>query len=132
MKYVQSCRSAVFIVNFEHISHLVLLFLLLTLSREVPTGLILNNLNRFPSSNHPEKVLCKWVVHLHCFFLLSNEYCCNFAHQKKHSSCIETLFDASLLDRKFLHASVAAVFLDLIKQQKAEFVCFLDPCLGAT
>ena len=29
----QSRRSGVFIVNFEHISHLVLLFLLLTLSR---------------------------------------------------------------------------------------------------
>ena len=27
------CRSSVFIVNFEHISHLVLVFLLLTLSR---------------------------------------------------------------------------------------------------
>ena len=27
------CRSVVFIVNFEHISHLVLVFLLLTLSR---------------------------------------------------------------------------------------------------
>ena len=31
-------RSGVFIVNFEHISHLVLLFLLLTLSTELPTG----------------------------------------------------------------------------------------------
>ena len=31
-------RSGVFIVNFEHISHLVLVFLLLTLSREMPTG----------------------------------------------------------------------------------------------
>ena len=28
-----SCRSDVFIVNFKHISHLVLVFLLLTLSR---------------------------------------------------------------------------------------------------
>ena len=32
------CRSGVFIVNFEHISHLVLVFLLLTLSRQMPTG----------------------------------------------------------------------------------------------
>ena len=32
-------RSGVFIVNFEHISHLVLVvFLLLTLSREMPAG----------------------------------------------------------------------------------------------
>ena len=32
-------NSAVFIVNFEHISHLVLVFLLLTLSRQMPAGL---------------------------------------------------------------------------------------------
>ena len=31
-------RSGVFIVNFEHISHLPLIFLLLTLSRCMPTG----------------------------------------------------------------------------------------------
>ena len=31
-------RSGVFIVNFEHISHLVLVFLLLNLSRSMPTG----------------------------------------------------------------------------------------------
>ena len=30
--------SAAFIVNFEHISHLVLVLLLLTLSRQIPTG----------------------------------------------------------------------------------------------
>ena len=30
---VKRRRSGIFIVNFEHISHLVLLFLLLTLSR---------------------------------------------------------------------------------------------------
>ena len=34
------CRSGVFIVNFEHISHLVLVFLMLTLSRQMPVGLI--------------------------------------------------------------------------------------------
>ena len=33
VKYVQSYCSGVFIVNFEHISQLVLVFLLLTLSR---------------------------------------------------------------------------------------------------
>ena len=33
VKYVQRCRCIVFIVNFEHISHLVLVFLLLILSR---------------------------------------------------------------------------------------------------
>ena len=35
----QWCRSGVFIVNFEHISHLVLVFLLLTLNMQMPTGL---------------------------------------------------------------------------------------------
>ena len=33
-------RSGVFIVNFEHISHLVLVFLLLTLNLQMPTGYI--------------------------------------------------------------------------------------------
>ena len=33
------CRSGVFIVSFENISHLVLVFLSLTLSRQMPTGL---------------------------------------------------------------------------------------------
>ena len=31
-------RSGIFIVNFEYISHLVLVFLLLTLRRQMPTG----------------------------------------------------------------------------------------------
>ena len=31
-------RSGVFIVNFEHISHLVLVFLLLTLNMQLPAG----------------------------------------------------------------------------------------------
>ena len=33
-------RSGVFIVNFEHISHLVLVFLLLTLNMYLPAGVI--------------------------------------------------------------------------------------------
>ena len=32
------CRSGVFIVNFERISQLALVFLLLTLGRKIPTG----------------------------------------------------------------------------------------------
>ena len=32
------CRSGFFIANFEHISQLVLVFLLLILSRQMPTG----------------------------------------------------------------------------------------------
>ena len=35
---VNNSRSGIFIVNFEHISHLVLVFLLLTLSRQMPAG----------------------------------------------------------------------------------------------
>ena len=31
-------RFSVFIVNFEHVSHLVLVFLLLTLSKQMPAG----------------------------------------------------------------------------------------------
>ena len=33
-------RSGIFIVNFEHISHLLLVFLLLTLNMELPAGLL--------------------------------------------------------------------------------------------
>ena len=32
------CRSGVFIVNVEHISHFVLVFVLLSLSRLIPAG----------------------------------------------------------------------------------------------
>ena len=31
-------RSGIFIVNFEHISHLILVFLLLTLNMQLPAG----------------------------------------------------------------------------------------------
>ena len=34
-------KAGVFIANFEHISHLVLRFLLLALSRKMPVGLLL-------------------------------------------------------------------------------------------
>ena len=37
----QLCRSGVFIVDFEHISHTVLLFLFLTLSKNMMTGRVL-------------------------------------------------------------------------------------------
>ena len=39
VKYVKSQQC---IVNFEHISHLVLMFLLLTLNMSIPTGYILD------------------------------------------------------------------------------------------
>ena len=61
MKYIR--RSGVFIVNFEHISHLVLVFLLLTLSRQLLTGKDigtclqkikdLESINIFKSNNKP-------------------------------------------------------------------------------
>ena len=38
VKYVQRLRSGIFIVNFEHISHLVLVFLLLTLNMQLSAG----------------------------------------------------------------------------------------------
>ena len=40
-------RSSVFAVNLEHISHLVLVFLLLTLSRQMPAGSVLDILAIF-------------------------------------------------------------------------------------
>ena len=41
------CRSVVFIVNFEHILHLVLGFLLFTLSRQMPAGNLASSLGFF-------------------------------------------------------------------------------------
>ena len=35
--------SGIFIVNFEHISHLVLVFLLLTLNMQLPAGMSIKN-----------------------------------------------------------------------------------------
>ena len=43
-------RSGVFIVNFEHISYLVLVFLLLTLNMQLPTGI--DDLNKEISDSH--------------------------------------------------------------------------------
>ena len=55
-------RSGVLIVNFEHILHLVLMFLLLTLSRQMLTGdcLITRNV-RLPIVNG-NFMLCKFVL----------------------------------------------------------------------
>ena len=39
LSVVAKRRSGVFIVNFEHISHLVLVFLLLTLNMQLPAGM---------------------------------------------------------------------------------------------
>ena len=40
-------RSGVFIVNFEHITHIVLVFILLTFSRLMPAGKIVQNEKTF-------------------------------------------------------------------------------------
>ena len=47
---IKSFRSGIFIVNFEHISHLILMFLLLTLNMELPAGKDLFSLD-FLSTN---------------------------------------------------------------------------------
>ena len=44
-------RSGVFIVNFEHISHFVLVFQLLTLNMQLPTG------QNFISSKHSKSTV---------------------------------------------------------------------------
>ena len=44
-------RPGVFIVNFEHISHLVLVFLLLTLNMQLPAGTSLRQ-QRKKASDH--------------------------------------------------------------------------------
>ena len=53
--------SGAFIFNFEHISHLVLVFLLLTLSRQMPAGLRIfqANIHLFKVSNRNTRKRCK-------------------------------------------------------------------------
>ena len=41
--YCYRRRSGVFIINFEHISHLALMFLLLNLNMRLPTGMVCYN-----------------------------------------------------------------------------------------
>ena len=65
-------RSGVFFVNFEHISHLVLVFLFLTLNRKMPVGenvpsqildMVLNTpLKSIIKQKQPE-VLCRIAFH---------------------------------------------------------------------
>ena len=55
-------RSDVFIVNFEHISHLVLMFQLLTLSRQMPTGTRLTQKQRNVKNVLSVKKLCDIVL----------------------------------------------------------------------
>ena len=62
------CRSGVFIVNFQHILHLVLVFLLLILNRQIFAGIHKNHpINQFVPSLK-QKVLVKFVyTHLRCY-----------------------------------------------------------------
>ena len=48
-------RSGAFIVNSEHISHLVLVFLMLTLSREMPAEIVINHSNYFCYADYRDK-----------------------------------------------------------------------------
>ena len=62
-------RSGVFIVNFEQISHLVLVFLLLTLSRQMPAENVLYIVYWYSSWRHNLleffNILKKTALHLH-------------------------------------------------------------------
>ena len=82
-------RSGVFIVNFEHISHLVLVFLLLTLNMQLPAGwehlyillftyskvlyFKLNYHSEYHSvsiqENTDQKKLRFWFLFTHCFVI---------------------------------------------------------------
>ena len=55
-------RSGVFIVNFEHISHLVLVFLLLTLNMQIPTELNWNSLKNDYFSKLAKNRLQIWTT----------------------------------------------------------------------
>ena len=47
----QCCRSSVFVVNLKHISHLVLVILLLTLCRQLPARKMYTRFNLFLTCN---------------------------------------------------------------------------------
>ena len=89
--------SGVFIINFEHISHLVLVFLFLTLSRYMPIGTRLsfkqllrksiNGLNSLSYSTHKRSeninsfkhsvksyYLTKWKIAVNGFLICVDEY----------------------------------------------------------
>ena len=77
MKYVQvnnkHTRTTVFIVNFEHISHLVVVFLLLTLNMKLPAGkyhrtICLNSTWIYPKELHNSE----YLVHLVHYCIRAN------------------------------------------------------------
>ena len=47
MRIYSTRRSGVFVVNFEHILHLVLVFLLLNLNRLLPAGVDIFDMNQW-------------------------------------------------------------------------------------
>ena len=71
MKYIQWRRSGVFIINFEHILHLALVFLLLTLNMLMPTW------------NIPQQKFAKSVNKYSFFSLVSQLFIYVSANTKK-------------------------------------------------
>ena len=60
-------RSGIFIVNFEHILHLVLVFLLFTLNMWLPAGMYLTNLESMPPTNSNEIIASPANIYLFKF-----------------------------------------------------------------
>ena len=52
-------RSSVFIVNFEHISHLLLVFLLLTWKKQILAGIVLYLLPQILRLKPYREIFCK-------------------------------------------------------------------------
>ena len=63
-------RSGVFIVNFDHISHLVLVFLLLTLNMQLPAGY----LYLIVDVRRTKKHITVYILHHNSSFLLDNRH----------------------------------------------------------
>ena len=68
IKYVRR-RSDLFIVNFEHVSHLFLLFLLLNLNKQMLAGLTsISSILQKQASNQTRKGI---ISSIFCFFVIS-------------------------------------------------------------
>ena len=64
-------RSGVFIVNFEHISHLVLVFLLLTLNRQMPAGMPVST--TIPTWCSKRELVCSCLILNFIIFCLNGK-----------------------------------------------------------
>ena len=60
--------SGIFLINFEHISHLILVFLPFTLSRQAPVNFtkVLHSTLRIPPQHKFHRNTTTFVVDLHC------------------------------------------------------------------